>query len=69
MFELASRLVGVYKVNHMTKSVTVENRDYLVKQESRGQQGSQEQRSQQACLLYTSPSPRDGLLSRMPSSA
>ncbi|KAI9886590.1 MAG: hypothetical protein M1823_001632 [Watsoniomyces obsoletus] len=29
MFELASRLVGVYKVNHMTKSVTIENRDYL----------------------------------------
>ena len=25
--------------------------------------------SEQACLLYTSPSPRDGLLSRMPSSA
>ena len=24
---------------------------------------------QQYCLLYTSPSPRDGLLSRMPSSA
>lgn len=31
MFELASRLVGVYKVNHMTKSVTVENRDYIVR--------------------------------------
>ncbi|KAF2717864.1 RecF/RecN/SMC protein [Polychaeton citri CBS 116435] len=29
MFELASRLVGVYKVNHMTKSVTVENRNYI----------------------------------------
>ena len=45
MFELASRLVGVYKVNHMvgaalfcllpvltywqTRSVTIENRDYL----------------------------------------
>ncbi|KAL1962333.1 hypothetical protein VTN77DRAFT_9824 [Rasamsonia byssochlamydoides] len=29
MFELASRLVGVYKVNHMTKSVTIENRDYI----------------------------------------
>ncbi|KAF2201328.1 condensin subunit Cut3 [Delitschia confertaspora ATCC 74209] len=29
MFELASRLVGVYKVNHMTKSVTIENNDYL----------------------------------------
>ena len=25
--------------------------------------------STNACLLYTSPSPRDGLLSRMPSSA
>ena len=24
---------------------------------------------ERACLLYTSPSPRDGLLSRMPSSA
>ena len=24
---------------------------------------------QKGCLLYTSPSPRDGLLSRMPSSA
>ena len=26
-------------------------------------------RSSKVCLLYTSPSPRDGLLSRMPSSA
>jgi structural maintenance of chromosome 4 len=30
MFELAERLVGIYKVNHMTKSVTVENREYGV---------------------------------------
>ncbi|RYP50160.1 hypothetical protein DL768_004277 [Monosporascus sp. mg162] len=29
MFELAARLVGVYKVNHMTKSVTIENRDFI----------------------------------------
>ncbi|KAK7941482.1 structural maintenance-chromosome 4 [Apiospora aurea] len=29
MFELAARLVGVYKVNHMTKSVTIENKDYI----------------------------------------
>lgn len=29
MFELAARLVGVYKVNHMTKSVTIENHDYI----------------------------------------
>ena len=27
------------------------------------------ERGYRACLLYTSPSPRDGLLSRMPSSA
>ncbi|RDA88631.1 hypothetical protein CP532_5847 [Ophiocordyceps camponoti-leonardi (nom. inval.)] len=33
MFELAARLVGVYKVNHMTKNVTIDNRDYI----SRGQ--------------------------------
>ena len=26
-------------------------------------------KSKKSCLLYTSPSPRDGLLSRMPSSA
>ena len=31
MFELASRLVGVYKVNHMTKSVSIENRDYILR--------------------------------------
>jgi structural maintenance of chromosome 4 len=29
MFELAARLIGVYKVNHMTKSVTIENKDYI----------------------------------------
>ncbi|KAI5290037.1 hypothetical protein KEM54_002604 [Ascosphaera aggregata] len=29
MFELASRLIGVYKVNHMTKSVTIENKDFI----------------------------------------
>ena len=30
---------------------------------------SVKERVAKACLLYTSPSPRDGLLSRMPSSA
>ena len=30
---------------------------------------SEVKRRTKACLLYTSPSPRDGLLSRMPSSA
>ncbi|SMY28666.1 unnamed protein product [Zymoseptoria tritici ST99CH_1A5] len=32
MFELASRLVGVYKTNNQTKSVTVENQNYVVPQ-------------------------------------
>ena len=31
--------------------------------------GEQPQAMDKGCLLYTSPSPRDGLLSRMPSSA
>ncbi|OAA70760.1 nuclear condensin complex subunit Smc4 [Akanthomyces lecanii RCEF 1005] len=31
MFELAARLVGVYKVNHMTKSVTIENQDFIAR--------------------------------------
>ena len=34
-----------------------------------GDDGSKRNRQPDACLLYTSPSPRDGLLSRMPSSA
>ena len=31
--------------------------------------GADHEDGELACLLYTSPSPRDGLLSRMPSSA
>ncbi|CAK7270027.1 Structural maintenance of chromosomes protein 4 [Sporothrix epigloea] len=49
MFELAARLVGVYKVNHMTKSVTIENQDYIVRQ--RSQQQAQAMRQQQLLLL------------------
>lgn len=41
MFELAARLVGVYKVSHMTKSVTIENQDYIV-----GRQPQQQQQQQ-----------------------
>ena len=32
-------------------------------------EGNEAEEVDEACLLYTSPSPRDGLLSRMPSSA
>ena len=31
--------------------------------------GKDKKKEGEVCLLYTSPSPRDGLLSRMPSSA
>ena len=34
-----------------------------------GESGCGKSTLAKACLLYTSPSPRDGLLSRMPSSA
>ncbi|KAK2609584.1 hypothetical protein N8I77_003080 [Diaporthe amygdali] len=41
MFELAARLVGVYKVNHMTKSVSIENQDYIVGRRPQPQQVQQ----------------------------
>ena len=37
--------------------------------ETRERGGVERATEPQLCLLYTSPSPRDGLLSRMPSSA
>lgn len=51
MFELAERLVGIYKVSHMTKSVTVENKDYLAMQRA------QEARAQQQRMLASRPAP------------
>lgn len=49
MFELAERLVGIYKVNHMTKSVTVENRDYLaLGRQAQAQAALQQQQQRQA---------------------
>ena len=35
----------------------------------KGSYGHRHKTQEEICLLYTSPSPRDGLLSRMPSSA
>jgi structural maintenance of chromosome 4 len=64
MFELAARLVGVYKVNHMTKSVTIENRDYILRGGRQGQQGQaqaqgqgQGQHGQAQGQLYQTPGP------------
>ena len=41
----------------------------LKKSGGRNSQGKMTMKFRGGCLLYTSPSPRDGLLSRMPSSA
>ncbi|OLL26168.1 Structural maintenance of chromosomes protein 4 [Neolecta irregularis DAH-3] len=31
MFELSARLVGIYKTSNMTKSITIDNKDYMIK--------------------------------------
>ena len=50
--------------DHPTKShMVLAQEGHTLKLIRFGQQGAK------TCLLYTSPSPRDGLLSRMPSSA
>ena len=56
---VASRegLCGVYFPNHRGEPVELAGPAVRAKASS------------SSCLLYTSPSPRDGLLSRMPSSA
>ncbi|ROT38416.1 RecF/RecN/SMC protein [Sodiomyces alkalinus F11] len=51
MFELAARLVGVYKVNHMTKSVTIENQDYIVSRRPQAQAQTQAQQHHPATGL------------------
>ena len=41
----------------------------MIAKEKKGVKVTFQSRESDDCLLYTSPSPRDGLLSRMPSSA
>ena len=63
--QYSSNLVDLERVDHDIEEATrlrkfmihLDKTLSLIKREARG------------CLLYTSPSPRDGLLSRMPSSA
>ena len=62
----------VLQVIPAKKLVLVEGVNIVKKhQKPQGQtmQGGVIDKSMPICLLYTSPSPRDGLLSRMPSSA
>ena len=55
--EAKARLFGRWQSGHQV-TITVSHPDYV-----------NLSRLYRGCLLYTSPSPRDGLLSRMPSSA
>ena len=69
-FQMIERLnVADTRLQIMEKDLN-ENTEFRIKW-PRGQLGSLPADSEQfmICLLYTSPSPRDGLLSRMPSSA
>ena len=54
-------------------NAAIENEDYKNEGEIAAEEGITSENGLDgqvaACLLYTSPSPRDGLLSRMPSSA
>ena len=50
-------------------SVTTARRHHFVWRYPGGEMVALAMATDQTCLLYTSPSPRDGLLSRMPSSA
>lgn len=66
MFELAERLVGIYKVSHMTKSVTVENKDYLAMQR---QQRAHEARVQQQRILASQQASTQASQSQRPGTA
>ena len=50
------------RIHQLAKELEVASADILHKAQELGIEVK-------TCLLYTSPSPRDGLLSRMPSSA
>ena len=67
-YAFSGKIVEAYYTNPELDTVCIlysdgdVNREYYVVVD-------EEDHQFQACLLYTSPSPRDGLLSRMPSSA
>ena len=57
-----------YKREYQTQKARGEHKDRMERQKARREM-DKKARDNGGCLLYTSPSPRDGLLSRMPSSA
>ena len=59
---------SIINKNHLN-AAGITHGGYLAALIDAGAGTSAHRASNNACLLYTSPSPRDGLLSRMPSSA
>ena len=60
----------VKDVEYLTQPTNKDGRYYCSKSDCEGVRfPTPDEVSESTCLLYTSPSPRDGLLSRMPSSA
>ena len=58
------------KIINIVENVLIDfNNDIVKSLEEKGTKGVSINTKNNNCLLYTSPSPRDGLLSRMPSSA
>ena len=68
-------IIGVKPNVPKTKTEKAKSKLKIATQKTKGSQAKLDQaifnlqEQNQTCLLYTSPSPRDGLLSRMPSSA
>ena len=62
-------IFGMLDLSEGTVSVAGENMEKLKPQERVIKGMGFVPQTNNVCLLYTSPSPRDGLLSRMPSSA
>ena len=55
--------------NHEDEIIKISDKIWELAETAFNEHESSKLLSDYACLLYTSPSPRDGLLSRMPSSA
>ena len=60
---------ATFDKNFSIDEIIEESYERIGQQNVSGYQLKSARRSLNICLLYTSPSPRDGLLSRMPSSA
>ena len=64
-FIVNRRVAGAVEARRRREALEEERREISLRRLS----GTASSDDLDACLLYTSPSPRDGLLSRMPSSA